>query len=122
MKMLLSINPQHVRNILNGTKRYEFRKVRCRPEVASILIYSTAPVGRVVGEVELVNTLHGSPDEVWEWTAQYSGITRCFFESYYSGRDKAVAYELGAVSVYEEPRPLDEFGVSCAPQSFVYLA
>jgi predicted transcriptional regulator len=122
LKMLLSINPQHVRNILNGTKRYEYRKTRCRPEVRSILIYSTAPVGRVVAEVELVKTLHGTLDEIWEQTAQYSGITRHLFQSYYEGRDKAVAYQLGEVSIFQEPRALDDFGVSCAPQSFVYMA
>lgn len=26
----MSINPEHVENILSGVKRYEFRKVRCR--------------------------------------------------------------------------------------------
>lgn len=119
--MLLSINPQHVRKILNGTKRYEFRKVRCRPEVKSILIYSTAPVGRVVGEVELVDVLHGSPDEVWQRTAHHSGISRSFFDSYYSGRDRAIAYELGDIIVFEEPVPLQELGVSCAPRSFLYM-
>ena len=28
--ILLSINPNHVENILNGTKRYEFRKRVCK--------------------------------------------------------------------------------------------
>ena len=27
--ILLSINPNHVQNIMNGTKRYEFRKKAC---------------------------------------------------------------------------------------------
>jgi predicted transcriptional regulator len=119
--MLLSINPQHVQNILNGTKRYEFRKVRCRPEVDSIVIYATAPVGRVVGEVELIGTHRGSLDDVWERTARYSGISRSFYEAYYSGCDMAVAYELGQVLIYEEPLLLHELGVSHAPQSFMYI-
>lgn len=49
-KMLLSINPEHVENILCGKKRFEFRKVCCKADVDKIIIYSTAPVMRVVAE------------------------------------------------------------------------
>ena len=40
--ILLSINPKHVNNIMNGTKCYEFRKIVCRRHVDKILIYCTA--------------------------------------------------------------------------------
>lgn len=122
MKMLLSINPQHVENILNGTKRYEFRKVRGRHPVSRILIYSTAPVGMIVGEAEVIGTLDGSPDDVWRQTADFSGITKEFFDRYFHGRQKAVAYKLGEVETYVEPKHLGDVGVSSAPQSFVYVA
>jgi predicted transcriptional regulator len=121
VKMLLSINPQHVENILNGTKRFEFRKVKSRREVRFIVIYSTAPVGHVVGEVEVIGTLDGSPSDVWEYTSAHSGISKQFFDEYFSGRQRAVAYELGEVSVYEQPKTLMELGISSAPQSFVYV-
>ena len=121
MKMLLSINPPHVENILNGTKRYEFRKVRSRRQVNRILIYSTAPVGMIVGEVEVVATLQGSPEEVWGLTAEFAGVTREFFDEYFQGRDTAVAYELGGVEVYIQPKSLLELGVVNAPQSFTYV-
>jgi predicted transcriptional regulator len=119
--MLLSINPQHVENILNGTKRFEFRKVRSRRDVRHIVIYSTAPVGHVVGEVEVVGTVDGHPADVWQQTHSQAGITKQFFDDYFCGRDRAVAYELGEVSVYEHPKSLAELGVSSAPQSFVYV-
>ena len=51
--ILLSINPIHVENIMNGTKRYEFRKKACKRHVDKILIYSTNPIMRVVGEAEV---------------------------------------------------------------------
>lgn len=121
MRMLLSINPQHVENILTGTKRYEFRKVACKRPVERIVIYSTAPVGMVVGEAEVLSTLQGTPDEVWARTHKHSGITREFFDDYYEGRDRAVAYALGEVSEYERPRCLTDLGIKSAPQSFVYL-
>ena len=37
-------------NILNGTKKYEFRKKACKRHVDKILIYSTNPIMRVVGK------------------------------------------------------------------------
>jgi predicted transcriptional regulator len=121
LKLLLSINPEHVENILRGTKKFEFRKVGSRRTVTKIVIYSTAPVSMIVGEVEVTGMVGGSPDEVWQQTAELSGISREFFDSYYAGRDKAIAYRLGEVSTYESPKRLADFGVSSAPQSFVYL-
>ena len=52
--ILLSINPNHVENIMNGTKRYEYRKVACKRQVDKILIYSTNPIMRVVGEADVM--------------------------------------------------------------------
>lgn len=70
-KMLLSINPEHVENILSGIKRYEFRKVRCRSDVDKMLIYSTAPVMMVVGEAEIVSIIEDEPEIVWELTSDW---------------------------------------------------
>lgn len=121
-KVLLSINPEHVENILNGTKRVEFRKVRCRNDVNKIVIYSTSPVGRVVAEVEVTGIIEDSVDAVWELTQEVAGITQNFYERYYEGKNKAVAYQLGEVTEFDEPKPLIDFGLRYAPQSFAYLA
>ena len=52
-KLLMSINPVHVNNILAGTKRFEYRKTKCKEPRESILIYSTSPIRKVVAEVEV---------------------------------------------------------------------
>jgi len=62
--ILLSINPQHVDNILKGQKSYEFRKTLCKQKVDKILIYSTSPVMKVVGEAEVETVLKGEPDYI----------------------------------------------------------
>ena len=36
-KLLMSINPEHVDNILAGTKKFEFRKTKCKEKIDSIL-------------------------------------------------------------------------------------
>ena len=92
--ILLSINPIHVENIMNGTKRYEFRKKACKRHVDKILIYSTNPIMRVVGEAEVEDVLIDSPEVIWEKTEEKSGIDKSFINQYYENRDQAVAYKL----------------------------
>ena len=120
-KILLSINPEYVEAIFNGSKRYEFRKVRCRKEVDKIIIYSTAPVMKIVGESDVLEILEDKPEAIWKVTANYSGIDKDFFDSYYEGRDRAVAYRLENVKKYREPLELADFGLNFAPQSFIYV-
>lgn len=120
-KILLSINPIHVENIFNGTKEYEFRKVKCKESVDKIVIYSTNPVMKVVGEVKVLSVLEGTPENIWKRTRKEAGIDKSFFSRYYKGKKKAFAYKLGNAIQYEEPRDLSYYGVKVAPQSFVYL-
>lgn len=119
--LLLSINPEYVENILNETKRFEFRKSRCKYSVDSVIIYSTAPVKKIVGEAHIVRIIESSPEEVWNETKDAAGITKGFFDEYYRGREKAVAYELGDVIKYAEPMALSDFGLRWPPQSYSYV-
>jgi predicted transcriptional regulator len=120
-KILLSINPEHVDNILSGKKMYEFRKIQCKEKVDKIVIYSTFPVMKVVGEADVEDIIVDEPESVWNITSEYSGITKIFFDKYYKNKDKAVAYKLSNVIKYEQPKSLSNYGIKCAPQSFVYI-
>jgi predicted transcriptional regulator len=120
-RVLLSINPPFVRSILDGTKRYEYRRVRCSKEIDGMMIYCTSPVCKIVAEAEVTDVITGDPEEVWRITHEASGISKEFFDRYYGGRDEAVAYAIGRVHEFPEPKDLSEYGVSRAPQSFVYL-
>ena len=108
-------------NILNGSKKVEYRKVTCRCEVDKILIYSTSPIMKVVGEAVVLEVIEDLPDKVWRITSQYAGITRNFFDKYYEDKSKAVAFKLGKVTKYKEPLSLSDLGINSAPQSFIYL-
>lgn len=120
-KLLMSINPEHVVNILAGTKRFEFRKTKCKERIDAILIYSTYPIMKVVAEVEVTDIIEGTPQVIWKKTASAAGIDKKFFDRYYSGRNTAVAYALGNVIKYESPRQLSDYGIKAAPQSYVYI-
>ena len=120
-KLLMSINPEHVANILAGKKKFEFRKTKCKEQIDSIVIYSTAPVMKVVAEVEVKDIIEDTPQTVWKRTSSAAGIDKKFFDKYYSGRNIAVAYVLGCVTQFDSPRNLTDYGVKAAPQSYVYI-
>ena len=120
-KMLLSINPEHVENILNGNKQYEFRKIQCRADVETILIYCTSPIMQVVAEASVKEVIVGTVLDVWRLTKEYAGISYPFFRKYYKGKKTAVAYKLDNVTTFKEPKMLTDFGISHPPQSFVYI-
>ena len=119
--ILLSINPEYVGRIMCGEKKYEFRKNLCKRKVDKIVIYSTSPVMKVVGEAEVEDILVDEPEKIWSLTKEYSGIDQTFFEEYYEGRKQAVAYKLKHIVEYERPKMLEEYGIHVAPQSFCYL-
>ena len=124
MRVLLSIKPEYAEKILNGTKRFEYRKAVPRNEsVRTVVIYATMPVGKVVGEFEVGGVLREKPSVLWNRTKEASGITRAFFDSYFSGRDEASAIAVRKPKRYAKPKNLqDVSGSATPPQSFQYLA
>ena len=124
MRVLLSIKPEYAEKILNGTKRFEYRKSAPRNEaVRTVVIYATMPVGKVVGEFEVAGVLRESPDALWKQTKTASGITRKFFDEYFSGRGEAVAIAVRKPKRYAQPLRLEDVSGSVTPpQSFQYLA
>ena len=120
-RIVISINPQHVKNILSGIKKYEYRKIAAKQDVSSIIIYETSPIKRVVAEAEIVEVLMMPPEELWQQTKEASGINKHFFDKYFAGREVAYAYKLGEIKVYAQPKSLMDYGIKAAPQSFVYI-
>lgn len=119
--LLLSIKPEYVDRILLGTKKYEYRKRLAKESFDKIYIYSTSPVMKVVGTVEVLGSLERSPSTLWEETKTKAGISRAKYREYFKNCKKAYAYQLGEVTVFDVPLALDDLGISTAPQSFVYI-
>ena len=120
-KIIISINPEHVENIINGTKKYEYRTKAAKQDISSIIIYETVPVKKIVAEAEIIEVLELSPEYIWNKTKEFSRISKDFYDDYFKNRDVAYAYKLGKIKVYKEPKSLLDFGVKYAPQSFVYV-
>lgn len=124
MKVLLSIKPEHVERIFDGTKGYEFRR---RPytntSVRTVVVYATRPIGKIVGEFDVDYILGETPDVLWSQTASRSGISRDFFDAYFEGREIAYALKIGAVRQYAEPiAPKDVLENFTPPQSYMYVS
>lgn len=123
MKVILSIKPEYANKILDGSKRFEFRKANFSvDQVAVVLIYATKPVGKVIGEFTVERIHVDKPSEIWRKTRSHAGVDKRFFDEYYRNRSVAVAIEVNKVQRYETPKELDDFGPGItAPQSFRYV-
>ncbi len=53
---------------------------------------------KVVGEVAVTSILVDEPAKIWQTVKNEAGITRKFYNQYYSGRRNAVAYHLEILS------------------------
>lgn len=119
--LLLSIKPEYVERILQGTKKFEYRKRLAKEDVSVIYIYSTAPSMKVVASVQVIGRLSASPTALWEKTKTMAGISRAKYRDYFHGCKIAYAYELGEVEIFESEKNLSDFGIDTAPQSFAYI-
>lgn len=122
MKVLFSIKPEYVHQILDGTKKFEYRRtIFSKKDIQRMVIYSTLPEGRVVAEVQIKRILSGTKTKIWERTKKFSGISKDDFLEYFSGKETVYAIELGEIHKFEEPKMLNDYVVKVAPQSFVYI-
>jgi len=123
MNVLLSVNPKYVAKIVDGEKKYEFRKrIFKRKDIEHIYIYSTSPVSKIIGIITIKGILEGSTEEIWKNCSLYSGMTEEEYFCYFKGKEKAFAIEIKDVKVFTEPvDPYIIFDRFIPPQSFCYL-
>ena len=120
--VLMSIHPEYAQAILDGTKRVEFRKRALAPSVTHVVIYSTAPVQRVVGWFKIGAQHVNAPEELWNRFRDCGGVGYRDYSRYFRGKDKAVAIEVESVQRFAAPLSLQrDLGVEHPPQSFQYL-
>lgn len=119
--ILLSIKPEYAIKIINGTKKYEFRKHLAKEKIDKIILYATFPEKKIIGEVEVIGTIANKPSPLWETTKKTAGISRCKYRTYFKGCTIAYAYILGSAIKYDTPKQLSDLGLQMAPQSFVYI-
>lgn len=123
MNVLLSIKPKYTEAILDGSKKYEFRRtIFRRKDVERVFIYSNSHVRKIVGFFEIEKILEGTPQEIWNTYHGYGGISKRDFFKYFEGSQKAFAIKIKNVHRFSEPiDPCPIIENFTPPQSFYYF-
>ena len=126
--IIISIHPQHVKNIFDGKKTIELRKNIPKCEFPlKMIIYETKNnngSGMVVGEFvcKWYRKLKG-----FELASIYAArIAKCAAVSHSElcdyGRDTGIfALNISNPTYYDIPKPITDYGLSRPPQSWQYL-
>ena len=137
MNIILPIKPKYVSKILDGSKRYEYRRVvpvayhleyfveqscfnDCIYVEDNILIYETSPIKKIVACTKVCEVHMLRVPKLWEATKDYAGISKDDFYDYFFGKDFGYAIELFDVLKFDNYVDIKDFGMSI-PQNFVYV-
>lgn len=117
----MSIKPTYSAQLLQGSKKVEFRKSKLRPSVRLVAIYESSPTQRVVGFFRVDSVVEGTPAELWDRYRSIGGIDQASFDKYFEDTEKGVAILVADATRLAEPLKLEDFQIRTAPQSFIYL-
>ncbi|HLP48233.1 MAG TPA: hypothetical protein VK469_19980 [Candidatus Kapabacteria bacterium] len=121
MNVILSIKPKFAEAIFTGKKEVEFRKILFKKDVDKVLVYSTAPVQKIVGYFTIAYIVESSPDQLWQWFGKIGYITEEEFFKYYRNTQKGYSLCIATANKFKkgiDPHVLVERFTP--PQSFCY--
>ena len=120
--ILISLEPRHATNILEGVKRVELRRrtLNVKPGT-TVWFYAKAPVASVIGRARIEKTLQASPKTLWRKFSDVVGITREEFFSYFEGSATGAALVLTDAARLNRQVSLEELRrpeMACHPPQF----
>ena len=124
MKVLLSIKPEFAFAIINGSKKFEYRKnIFKNQDISSVVIYATKPYGKILGEFYIDHILKATPEQLWRQTEKGAGIEHQYFSEYFKDKNYGFAIKIKRVIEYQTPIDLNDFAptIKTPPQSFCYI-
>lgn len=122
LNIIMSIKPKYVREIIEGKKKYEYRKSIFKNDIDRIYIYSSSPVKKIVGYFKFKGYLKDTPSNIWNETQDYAGIDKKSYDKYFDGKELAYAlniYNFHEFEEYIDPKII--FDNFTAPQSYKYI-
>lgn len=115
---MFSIKPEYCDKILNGVKRFEYRKAPPKKCIEEFFMYATAPVKKVVGSVRTDGELlSASPRDLWLQTQEYASMSEKDFFAYFKGCPIAYAFPIKRALKLYFPLKLKKR----PPQNFYYI-
>lgn len=123
MDVLLSIKPKFAESIINGRKKYEFRKnAFSKKNIGRVYIYSTTPIKKIIGFFKVSKIIEDKPSTLWHQLKDEAGISEEEFFDYFKNREIGFALEIAEVEKFENPvDPKIIFPNFVPPQSFCYI-
>jgi predicted transcriptional regulator len=120
--IVISIKPIYTDLILNGEKKYEFRKHNFTKPINKVLIYSTKPIGKIVGYFTIDKVIKNTPSKIWAICHEFAGVSENDFINYFEGFKNAYAIQIKNVFKLLNPiLPNDLIEGFKAPRSFLYI-
>lgn len=119
--IILPIKPQYANKIINGEKKYEYRKRLCKESIGKIYIYATSPVKMIIGEAQVIKKITMNKESLWKISKEQAGISEKSFFEYFQKSVNGSAYYLGNAQKYKKPLSLKSIGIHYTPQSYVYI-
>jgi predicted transcriptional regulator len=120
MKVVLSIKPEFANKIFDGTKLFEFRKRIFNESIKSVLVYSSSPIQKVIGEFQIGEIIKHDLETLWDLTKEYSGISEDYFYEYFADKEHGYAIQIKKKTKFRIPKCLREDYNLTPPQSFAY--
>jgi len=117
----MSIKPEFAEKIFNGNKLYEYRRVVPVEKFKIVIVYSSFPDKRVIGEFEVERILSERLIALWAATKESSGISEFFFWKYFENKEVGNAIKIKNAVRYKIAKSLDDYGYKRPPQSFCYI-
>ena len=118
----MPIKPIYAEKIIDGSKKFEFRRASIKGDLTHLIIYASSPVKRILG-VAIVDGVNISPPlEAWGNTKHAAGISRADFLHYFQGKEKAVTIKFKDILPLGRDVCPKEIEVGFkVPQSFKYV-
>jgi predicted transcriptional regulator len=124
--IIVSIRPEHVRNIMAGRKTVELRRRFPKGLVMGgvMFIYASSPDQALVGAARIEQVWCMTPAGLWRSFKNKVCVTRDRFNAYFDGVEQGFGILINEVVRFEHPLPMSElkerFRFS-PPQSYRYL-
>ena len=122
MNVILSIKPKYVEQIINGSKKFEYRKKLFKQTVDKVYIYSTSPEKKIIGYFKYTGYIQMSPYDLWISTSYASGIDKNSFMEYFKKKEIGYALIVSDLFIFEDGIDPHKYITNfVAPQSFMYI-
>jgi predicted transcriptional regulator len=127
LTMIISVHPEHARNIMAGKKTVELRRRFPQETVVGglLLIYSSSPDQAILGATRIKAVQRMAIRTLWTKFGHDACVPRSAFFDYFAGASEGFGVILGPVISAKNPIPVSELRDRfsfCPPQSYQYAS